>query len=184
MKTFKNQIISITCCLLMIVATGCKKDNSVGGSGAMSIKMTDAPAVYTAVNVDIQSVQIHYADETKGKMGWVMLATKAGIYDLLELQNDVTVTLAEEKSLPLGAVTQLRLLLGDKNTLITGDFVFELKVPSSVKTGIKIDLNTAITFQKTIDVTLDLVADSSIILEGNGSYVLKPVIKVKSIVQN
>ena len=181
MKTLKSRIIIFACCLLLITA-GCKKNKSVG-YGSMAVRMTDVPAVYSSVNVNIQSIAIHFEDERKGSGGWVLFATNSGFYDLLKLQNDVTVVLANEKVLPLGQVSQLRLILGDGNTVATGGVVYPLVAPSGMQTGIKIDVNTEIKYKSHIDITLDFDADSSVVLEGNGTFSLKPVIKIKSIVQ-
>ena len=165
---------------LVLFLTSCKDDLS---DGSARVRLTDAPALYSEVNVEILSVSVHYEDEHLGNKGWVTLESNAGVYNLLKLQNDVTVVLSDDQSLPLGKVTQIRLMLGDDNSVISSGVSYELKVPSGYESGVKIGLNTDLKFNKTIDIILDFDADKSVIMEGNGSFTLKPVIKVESIVE-
>lgn len=169
-----------------IFTTACMKDGTQGG---MMVAMTDAPTdSYSEINVDIRAVEVHYNDESKGdKDGWVRLASNAGIYDLLKLQNDVAVVLAEDNSLPSGKVTQLRLILGDENTIVvdgvTGSVTYELTIPSAYQTGIKINIDSDIKSGEKMHIVLDFDAEKSVVVEGDGSFSLKPVIRVESLLQ-
>jgi hypothetical protein len=111
-----------------------------------------------------------------------MLNTNAGIYDLLKIQNDVTAVLTQDTKLPVGEITQLRLMLGTHNSLfISNDSEFSLTVPSAYNTGIKINVNTSVSSAQHLVITLDFNAERSIVVEGNGDYILNPVIEVKSV---
>lgn len=168
----------IAASLLVILSAGCKKDRF---GGEMSVKMTDAPALYSQVNVDIRSVEVQYESGTEG---WLALKTNAGIYNLLALQNDVTVVIADKGDLPVGKVAQMRLLLGEKNSLVLLDgSSADLKVSSGMETGVKINLDATIKAGSHTQVVLDFDAEKSIVVEGNGSFILKPVIQVESITQ-
>ena len=157
---------------------GCER---IRHEGDMTVKMTDAPSSYSEVNVDIQYVQVHYEDERRGNSGWVDLETKAGIYNLLELQNNVTVILSDERKLQAGKITQMRLVLGKRNSLVTANVTYAMQVPSGYESGLKLDLHTKVAPGKRTEIVLDFDADRSVVLEANGTYSLKPVITVKSI---
>lgn len=188
MKTLKKIFAALTV-IAVIVMAGCKKESA---DAYMAVKMTEArnsggsstppdgmPLV-TAVNLDIQSVEVHYSNTAEGNAGWVTLSTKAGVYDLLALQNDVTATLADDTKLPVGHATQLRLILGNNNSVVVGgDVVHKLIVPS---TEIKINIDASVPAHAHVDITLDFDADKSIVIEGNGEFKLKPVIQVESII--
>src|SRR5687767_2161906 len=110
MKTKLKIIVSAIVLLGMMAMTGsCKKENPA--KGYMTVKMTDAPADYLAVNVEVIGVSVH-VDNT----GWIDLPCNPGVYDLLTLQNDVTTTLATNVTVPVGKVSQIRLLLGSNNS--------------------------------------------------------------------
>jgi hypothetical protein len=169
--------------IMSLMVPACKKDKAEeAGSGYMQMEMTDTPGAYLHVYADIKAVEIHREDENSPG-GWVVLKTRAGIYDLLTLQNNVTAVLADSTLLPAGRVTQMRLILGANNSVVLHDnSSHALTVPSSMNTGVKINLNTTIEKDKTTRVVIDFNADQSVNVLGNGSYEMKPVIQVKSIV--
>jgi hypothetical protein len=170
--------------IIGMLFSACKKDDdtAAGSSGYMQMEMTDTPGNYLHVYVDVKSVEVHRAD-TNSSGGWVVLNTRDTIYDLLTLQNNITAVLADSTWLPTGKVTQIRLILGTNNSVVLNDnSTFPLTIPSSMNTGIKINLNTTIEPNKTTRVVIDFNADKSVNQLGNGSYQMKPVIQVKSIV--
>ena len=180
MRTF-NYLLGII--VVVMTITACDKDSDSNKTGAISVRMTDAPANFTAVNVDIRSVEVHYADnEAGGENGWTSLYTKAGIYNLLELQDSLSVVIADRSALPVGHITQLRLILGNNNTVeIDSVDVYPLQTPSAQQSGLKIKLNAEIKAAGKTEILLDFDAGESIITKGNGEYSLKPVIKLEEI---
>ncbi|MDF2436063.1 MAG: starch-binding domain-like protein [Bacteroidota bacterium] len=158
-----------------LLISGCKKE---ADRGNMTVKMTDAPGDYAEVNVDVRAVEVHYSNNGN----WTSLPTQTGIYNLLDLQNNITTVLATGTNIPAGNVSQIRLILGSNNTVMLRDStIYDLKIPSSEQSGIKINVNTAIPPAGTVTVTLDYDADKSVNQEGNGDYIMKPVIKVLSV---
>jgi hypothetical protein len=156
--------------------SACKKNQ---GQSAMTVEMTDAPAAWAEVNVEVQSVQVHLADSS-----WMTLNTNPGIYNLLDLQDSVTAVIADSTGLPAGHITQLRLVLGTDNTLKdTVGVVYPLVIPSGQQTGIKLNLDTTLEPNKLTIVVIDFDAEMSVVDMGNGLFHLKPVIKVQSITQ-
>lgn len=157
---------------------GCSKD---GGTSRMYVRMKDVPGPFQQVNVDIKRVDIHYSDTDKGSNGWVSLPTNAGVYDLLTLQNNVTVVLTNPDDIPAGKVQQMRLILGSTNSVMIDSLMFPLSAPSSENTGLKFNLDFDFIKDKSYEVKIDFDAQHSIVLDGHGGYSLKPVIKVESI---
>jgi hypothetical protein len=176
MKYLRNLTAVVLAAAVFATTTGCKKDSR---QSTMVVHMTDAPAAWAEVNVEIQEVLVHLADSS-----WMTLNTNAGVYNLLDLQNDVTVVIADSTGVPAGHVTQMRLILGSNNSLSdTSGASFALTIPSGQQTGIKINLNTTLQANMTTEVLLDFDAEQSVVDLGAGLYLLKPVIKVESITQ-
>ena len=170
------RISGIITALLLVSTIACKKNRQ---EASMLVKMTDAPAEWAAVNVEILAVEVHVADSS-----WLTLNTNAGIYNLLDLQNNVTTVLADTTWVTPGHVTQMRLILGADNTIAdTSGLTFDLTIPSGQNTGIKLDLNATLEAGMTTEVLLDFDAEKSVVVSGNGIYHLKPVIQVKSVTQ-
>lgn len=85
--------------------------------------MTDAPAEdYKAVNIEVKDVYVHTSTTADEKdENWIKLnETEVGTFNLLELTNGVDVLLAQSE-LPAGKISQIRLVLGDNNTIEIGD---------------------------------------------------------------
>ncbi|OFX58220.1 MAG: hypothetical protein A2046_09365 [Bacteroidetes bacterium GWA2_30_7] len=162
----------------MIAGTidSCKKKIDYG---EMTIKLTDAPADYVQVNVDVIGLEVEHETE-----GFINIPIYTGVYNLLDLQNNVSVILAEKVKIPEGKINQIRLILGTNNTLITNLLdTFSLKIPSGSESGLKINIDEVIIPDKTIVILLDFDANTSVVDTGGGKFLLKPVIKVKSVNQ-
>lgn len=170
MKTLKSLLLIMTIALFV---NSCKKDDSVQPTYEPSpyyLRMTDAPAAYSAVNIDLKGVEI------TGNRGTVMLNVNAGIYNLLNFSNGLD-TLIASGSLAMNRVEQIRLILGTNNTVVSGGVVYPLSTPSAQQSGLKLQVHQNLQPGVAYNVLLDFDANQSIVLEGNGSYSLKPVIR-------
>jgi len=157
--------------LISLLWIGC---DSESGTARIEVRLTDAPGDYQEVNIDIQGVEVHVG-EAEGS-GWTSLQVEKGVYDLIKLTNGADTLLALGE-LPAGTISQIRLLLGDGNTLMVGDQIHDLKTPSGQQSGLKLNLHSTLTEGVTYKVLLDFDVARSIVERGNGEYNLKPVIK-------
>lgn len=164
---------------IMFLLNGCNKideymkegGSSGSGTATYNVRMTDAPGNFTEVNVDIQAVKIM---TSKGKE--ITLNTQAGIYNLLDFQNGKD-TLLATVGLDSCLVTQIRLVLGTRNTVVVDSMTYPLTIPSGSQSGLKLQVHQQLQAGLTYNVLLDFDANQSIVLTGNGRYLLKPVIR-------
>jgi hypothetical protein len=165
----------LVCCLIWLSA--CNDDSNSTGTTKMEVRMTDSPGDYKEVNIDIKSVQVHKEADGDDK-GWITLdEINPGIYNLLDFANGKD-TLLASSTLPAGKISQIRLILGDNNTLKLKDgTVKALKTPSGQQSGIKLKINANLESDVTYVLLLDFDAAKSIVPRGNGQYNLKPVIR-------
>jgi hypothetical protein len=148
------------------------------GTGYMSVRMVDAPIDFDEVNVEIEQVQVHYNNGG----GWINLATNSGVYNLLDLQNGISAALVTGEELPVGNVQQMRIILGDDNTVMVDSIYFPLELSSQDETGLKMNLNTTIGASDSVEVVFDFDAEKSIVIQGDGSFRLKPVLHLESVI--
>lgn len=172
MKT--TSIILTTIAAAAIMFTACRKNEQ---TARMTVKMTDTPADFIHVNVDVLSVEVNHDG------AWITLPTNAGVYDLLSLQNGMTTVLAQDAEIPAGKINQVRLVLGNSNTIETGRGIFPLTVPSGAETGLKLNVDTEIAPDKNIELLIDFDAAASVVVQGNASYQLKPHLELKAVSQ-
>ena len=169
----KNLLIAVA--VLSIATTtifSCSKNNQ---NSTLQVRLTDNPATFQEVNVDIKEVKVKFADDDT-ENEWVSLGTNARIYNLLTLQG-VDTALATG-SLPTNTVKQIRFILGPNNTVKENGVVYPLVIPSGSESGLKIKLSKKL--NATLEtLVIDFDAALSVLKEGNGDYKLRPVIKLK-----
>jgi hypothetical protein len=153
--------------------TSCQKaDNDSKGTTKVDVRMTDAAGPYDSVVIDVQSVQIIYDGGSAANLN-----TNAGVYDLLDFTNGKD-TLIASATVPSTTVAQVRLILGSNNYVVVGGIRYPLKTPSAQESGLKLDVHAALIPGTTYVLKLDFDAARSIVLTGNGMYILKPVIRI------
>lgn len=157
-----------------IVLIACSKDDNTENT-TLKIRLTDNPLNAEEVNVDIQQVRVKFSEDSI--QGWTNLTTNAGIYNLLGLQNGVD-TLLAVGTIPTNTVKEIRLVLGNNNSIKITGTVYPLTIPSGAESGLKIKVNK--TLQTSLDsLLIDFDAALSIHQTGNNTYMLKPVLKIK-----
>jgi len=200
-RFFKWLIASCALLGMTISLMSCGGSDSPAATGTLNIKLTDAATpLYQAVYVTINEVHVHH--ETGG---WETLPELdlPRTVNLLELVNGVMLDLGTAE-LKAGHYNQMRLILEDSegepdspdnniwdqphpsfNYLIdANNDDFPLKVPSGGNTGIKLVNGFDIVADRANELVIDFDAHRSIVAKGNGSYGLKPTIKVLETVDN
>jgi|WetSurSiteA1Bulk_404760.scaffolds.fasta_scaffold02250_4 hypothetical protein len=157
-----------------MLASGCNESES-DQNAVMQVMLTDAPAAYEQVLIDIQDVQIHIS-EMEGEDNWQSLQVNEGIYDLLDFRNGMD-TLLAFLELPPGTVSQMRLVLGSNNQVKVNGEMHDLDTPSGQQSGLKLNIHATLTGGIVYKIWIDFDAARSIVEKGNGHYSLKPVIR-------
>jgi hypothetical protein len=153
-----------------LLLSACKKESS---NSTLQIRMTDAPVALEEVNIDLMQVNVKFATDTSS---WVTLQTTPGIYNLLGFQNGVD-TLIAQGSFPSNVVKEIRLVLGDRNSIKSNGQTYPLTIPSGSESGLKIKLNKQL--QATLEtLVIDFDAALSVKQETDG-YKLSPVLRIK-----
>jgi hypothetical protein len=141
------------------------------------VRLTDAPGDYKAVNLNVQRVQIHVADNND-EAGWQDLPLlRAGMYNIMDFTNGNSALLTSA-DFPAGKISQIRLVLGPGNTLVLRDgTVKPLNTPSAQQSGLKLKIDAELQRDVTYQLLLDFDVAKSIVARGNGDFNLKPVIR-------
>lgn len=169
MKTLKYFILAAVVSTLLV---GCNKDDS-SQTTRVKVRLTDAPGNFQQVNVDVTGVEFIKDN------GTVNLNVKAGVYNLLDFVNGLD-TLIASADVESGKLSQVRLILGDNNSVMVDGVVYHLTTPSAQQSGLKMVMNASLTPGVDYELLLDFDASKSIVLTGNGEYQLKPVVRAIS----
>lgn len=157
------------------------KSSDTGASAKLQVRLTDGPVPNVKeVWVDIQQIEILMNDTTKPI---ILDGAHPGMYNLLNFSNGKD-TLLADATIPPGTISQIRLILGDNNYIITkDDQKIALKTPSGQESGLKVQVHQEVTGGILYRLTLDFDAGRSIVRAGNsGNYLLKPVLRIISLV--
>jgi hypothetical protein len=173
---------------LLFIIPGCNSSSSDSQTGTLAVSLTDAPACgFEAVNVTVSKVRVHQSSSApENAAGWaeIVLDPPRKI-NLLNLTNGALEELGETP-LAAGHYTQLRLVLAENsgpipaNSVVPAGTVNEiaLDTPSAMQSGLKLINEFEVFVGERVDMVLDFNACKSVVTRGNGSYGLKPVIRV------
>jgi len=164
----KNLFLPALVILSGFLVSQCKKDSA--GVSNITVKLKDATASFDHVYIEVTGVDIH-SDQT----GWIHLPVQDSVYDLLTLQNNSSVVLGTQQ-FPAGMISQVRLILGSKDSLVVSGVSYPLSLSSEDESGLKLNLHQVAAAGVNYILLLDFVVDQSVIQNGNGTYKLKPVI--------
>jgi hypothetical protein len=173
--------------LILLLAAGlfafisCNKSASTEtGTGHLEVRLTDDPATYDAVYIDVQQVEVNVSSDTGTSSGWQPVPLiRPGIYNLLDFRNGIDTVLAAA-NLPAGTLSQMRLILGDSNSVVVDGQSYPLKTPSAQESGLKFNIHATLTSGIEYRLWIDFDAGRSIVATGSGKYILKPVIRTYS----
>lgn len=160
----------------------CQKNSgsSSNSQPRLQVRLTDSPDPNVKeVWVDIKEVKIKMNDTSEITVG----GAHPGVYNLLDLTNGKDTILADAE-IPAGSISQIRLILGDNNYIITktGEKI-NLTTPSAQQSGLKVQIHQDVSGGILYRLILDFDAGKSIVKAGNsGKYLLKPVLRVLSFI--
>jgi hypothetical protein len=177
MKTMKKWFVLAFLPFFLFLYSSCSEEDTT--DARLRIILVDSPGDYEAVNVDILGVSVHtneMAGEDDG--GWVFLEnSNVGVINLLEYTGGKELTLADT-DFPAGRISQIRLLLGENNTLVIDGSTEPMMTPSAQQSGLKLKVNETLKSGLTYEFKLDFEAARSVVHTGSGKFILKPVINV------
>jgi hypothetical protein len=165
--------------LIFIAIIGCT-DNATNPSlqqnGSLKLYLVDSPSSLDSVIISVRRVEVHKAanDSTSG---WYVINNTPRSFNLLDLRNGASAVLGDSVLSP-GQYTQIRLILNNNNYVKENDLRHNLKIPSGIQTGIKLNHEFTIEPGNLYELVLDFNVDKSINITGNGNYMMKPVIRV------
>jgi hypothetical protein len=151
------------------------------------MSMTDAPACYEHVIVNVAKVRVHMSGDTNvgdGDGEWrdIVPPNAPVQIDLVNLTNGKLADLGTA-TVPAGTFHQLRLVLAGSGNTVTpiGETAQPLKTPSGQQSGLKIKADFDVLANQVNNVLMDFDACKSIVQTGSGMFILKPVVRLSAI---
>jgi hypothetical protein len=183
-KTLKLPSVVMLAAAALVWITSCEKkeDAAPVAPSTLQLYLTDDPADYKAVWIDIQKVSVLLSDTAEHDNWQDVPLLNPGRYNILDFRNGDD-TLLVSADVPPGRLSAIRLTLGDQNTLILNDgHTFPLLVPSGVQPKLTLEVeNASLEAGTPYALVLDFDAARSIsepARADSGEYTLNPVIHI------
>ncbi|WP_018628645.1 DUF4382 domain-containing protein [Niabella aurantiaca] len=157
------------------------RDQNSNGQAKVQMMLTDAPATYDAIYLDVKSVSINNSSNDAGWVDYPLDPTFHDPINILNYRNGTVIAMGDPLTLPAGKIEQIRLVLGDDNTVVVDGVEHALTVPSGSTSGYKINFHKELAPDGVYKIWLDFDAARSVHAAGkSGKYMLKPVVKAFS----
>lgn len=148
---------------------------SASGHGKVIFAVKDAVTgsmqEVTSVLLTIDKLEVHSASQ-----GWITVSTAQKQYDLLKLKQSGSAALLADANLPSDTYDQIRLNIRTVEVR-AGSMMQEAKLPSHT---LKLIGNVVVKEGEVSTATIDFIADKSLHLTGNGTFILSPVVKLET----
>lgn len=183
--TTGKKFLAVMIVLCLILINGCNDEANDMSKGTLIISLTDAPFNYELLkeaNVTINKIELR--EKGQEESSFIVLSEDEKNINLLDLQNGITEELVNLE-VPAGDYDLLRLYITKSSVVLKEGTEFDLKVPSSMQSGLKVfvkpDLSVA--GGLTTELLLDFNVGRSFVPKGNielqsfNGFNFKPVIR-------
>jgi hypothetical protein len=177
---------------LLLSGSGCDSlfngDSDEAGTGTFTVLLTDAPFPADLLKnafIYVDSLDVQLKDAETDTSSRITLSRTPATYDLMDLRNGITATLAE-LDIPEGTYSKIRLYADSAKVVLIDGTEFPLKVPGGASTGLKIFIKPDIIVEEGVpsEVLLDFDMSKSFVAKGSldrpkgiTGFNLKPVVR-------
>jgi len=183
--TTGRKFLAFTAVLCLLLINGCKDETSDMSKGTIVISLTDAPFNYELLeeaNVTINKIELR--KKSREGSSFIVLSENEMNVNLVDLQNGITKELVNLE-VAAGDYDLLRLYITKSSVRLKEGAEFDLKVPSSMQSGLKVFVNPdlSVTGGLTTELLLDFDVSKSFVPKGNiklssfNGFNFKPVIR-------
>ncbi|WP_424492646.1 DUF4382 domain-containing protein [Salinimicrobium sp. GXAS 041] len=183
----KKYSIAFMSFFLSLLAVGCSEDDNSGRNeetSRITVELTDAPGDYEEVWVEVEDVMVKREASDDGEEGWISLeGVRTGTYNLLTLTGGETELLAETE-ISAGFISEMRLVLGENNTVVVDGVSYDLQTPSAQQSGLKLQVDKELEADIEYNFIMDFDVDQSVVKAGaSGNYNLHPVLRLSAMAE-
>ncbi len=173
-----NRLSFLAFGLTTLLFTSCEKEQI----GSATVLFHDSGAVfpYDEVVIDVRRVEVTFANaNTNNEFGKYFLDAHPGGFDLAALSDNGDTELANKQRMPIGTLTEIRIVVGDESYVKVNGVKYDLIVSNSPASGLTLPLDDmGIYAGQQASITLNIDVAGSVQQSG-GSYVLNPLITVE-----
>ncbi|SDR70061.1 protein of unknown function [Formosa sp. Hel1_31_208] len=166
--TYKALFYSV---LITLTLSSCSKEyetETYSNSALVTIKLTGLPSQFSHVNIEISDIQFQVKADATDADAWISLNTvNMGIHDFCQIIGDRVVTLVDFDEVSLSHIYNLKLILGENNSLINQGLNYDLVMAPELQ-GATVNLvDKELNSNKIYEFVIEFdIPESIIILDG------------------
>ncbi|HRG90840.1 MAG TPA: DUF4382 domain-containing protein, partial [Chitinophagales bacterium] len=170
----KNVRLIVAACTIAatLLAASCNKKAS-DQTSKVAFKITDAPAQFDALYIDVQGVEVH----TQGG-AWVTYSSTLGVINILDYVNGNATVIAEGEISADATIDQIRLMLGSQNSVVVNGASYSLNNSAALQQQLTIYTSNQLQAGGSYEWTIDFDAAQSVVATGNGQFTLSPTLRL------
>lgn len=175
LKPYKTAIYSV---LFLFLLSSCSNEfetETFENSSLISVKLQGTPSQLSRANIEVLDVQIRVLEDETDPNAWVSLNTiNTGIHDLTDITNNEVVTLVDFEEVPTGFVYNIKLVLGDQNSVVKNGIEYLLDMaPEHENASINI-IEKQLNANKLYEFIIEFDVDRSVEFLSEGTANLNP----------
>ena len=172
-----KKILTFFTAAAVLLITSCKKDDM----GSMTVQVVDSgtDSGYDEVIIDVRRVEVKFANaNTNNEFGKYFLDAHAGEFDLAAARDSGSIEIANKKRMPIGALTEMRIVVGDENFIRVNGVKHNLIITNNPNSGLTFPLDMGVFAGQEAEIILNIDLAGSVVQTG-GNYTLNPLIVVE-----
>jgi|GEM_PF-3509172 len=156
--------------------SSCKKEDI--GSITVTVHDSGAATNYDEIVIDVRRVEVIYANaNTNNEFGKYFLDAHPGAFDLAALRDSGDAEIANKHRMPIGELTEMRIVVGDENFIKVNGTTYNLIVSNAPTSGLTFPLDDkGIYAGQQAEIVLNIDIAASVQASGN-TFTLVPLIE-------
>ncbi|WP_298756117.1 DUF4382 domain-containing protein [uncultured Psychroserpens sp.] len=174
---YKTAIYSI---IVLFFLSSCSKEietETFDDSSLITVKLQGTQSLLNRANIEVLDVQLRVLEDESSPNAWVSLNTiNTGIHDLTDITDNDVVTLVDFDVIPTGFVYNIKLILGDRNSVVKNGVEYVVSMaPEYENESINI-IGKELNANKLYEFLIEFDIDRSIEFSSQGGVNLNPQI--------
>jgi hypothetical protein len=173
--TYKTALFSV---LILLLLTSCSKEydtETYEDSSLVTVKLQGTQSLYSKVNLEVLDVQFRILEDENDPNSWISLnAINTGIHDLTTITENDVVTLVDFEEVPAEFIYNIKLVLGDHNTVVKNGIEYELDMAAEYENASVNIIEKQLVANKLYDFVIEFNLDDSIEMSSEGQANLNP----------
>jgi len=175
LPNFKNLAIIVLSLFLMTSCSNELETETFENSTLVTVKLQGTPSTLSKANLEVIDIQLRVLEDESNPNAWVSLNTvNTGIHDLTKITDNTVVTLVDFEEIPSEFIYNIKLVLGDNNTMVKNGLEYVLDMAPEYNNASVNIVGKQLMSNKIYDFVLVFDVDGSIEMSSEGNANLNP----------